>query len=61
MQTNQKKGATYEITLEMFKSGKIIEKIAEERNMAKSTIEQHISKLIKEGKINVFDVLDKFI
>ncbi len=59
VQTNQKKGATYEITLEMFKSGKIIEKIAEERNMAKSTIEQHISKLIKEGKINVFDVLDK--
>jgi len=57
--TNQKKGATYEVTLEMFKSGKNEQQIAEERNMSKSTIEQHFSKLIKEGKINIFDVLDK--
>lgn len=59
VKTSQKKGATYEITLNMFKEGKSVKEIAAERKMAISTIEQHVSKWIKEGKISVYDLLEK--
>lgn len=59
VQQTQKKGATYDITLALFKDGKNEEEIASERSMSPRTIEQHISKWVKEGKISVFELLDK--
>jgi len=52
-------GETYNITLKMFKEGKIAKEIAEERGMAKSTIEGHLGRLIKQNKIELFDVMEK--
>ncbi|MCD8529078.1 MAG: helix-turn-helix domain-containing protein [Chitinophagales bacterium] len=53
------KGATYEISLQLFKSGKTIEQIAEERSMAVSTIEGHLTKWVAQGKIDIMQVMDK--
>jgi hypothetical protein len=46
------KGATYDYTLTLINEGKNIEAIAKERNMASSTIEGHVAKLIESGKLN---------
>lgn len=46
------KGATYDYTLSLINEGKNIEAIAKERNMATSTIEGHVAKLIESGKLN---------
>ncbi len=54
-----KKGETYNITLEMFKIGKSPEDIANIRSLAVSTIHGHLSRWIREGEINIFDVMDK--
>ena len=51
------KGETYTKTLEMFLDGKSLELIAKERDLALGTIETHISKLIKEDKVSIFDVM----
>ncbi len=51
------KGETYTKTLEMFEDGKALALIAKERGLALGTIETHISKLIKEGKVSIFDVM----
>ncbi len=52
-----KKGATYDITYQMFNDGKTMEEIAKEREMAMSTIEGHISKGIGQGTIKADKVL----
>jgi len=51
------KGETYTITLEMLNKGLSITEIAEQRGLVSGTIEGHISKLIKEGKFDIFKVL----
>ena len=51
------KGETYNTTLQMFQEGKALTLIAKERNLALGTIETHISKLIKDGKVSIFDVM----
>lgn len=51
------KGETYTKTLEMFEDGKALALIAKERGLALGTIETHISKLIKDGKVSIFDVM----
>lgn len=53
------KGSTYDDTLDLFQSGKTIHEIAEIRNMAASTIEGHMSKLIASGKVDVSGLLSK--
>lgn len=57
--TKAKKGKTYDITLELHEEGNSIEEIAKLRSMSPSTIEGHYSKLIKEGKVDINDLLDK--
>ena len=47
------KGSTFEDTLILFNNGKTVEEIAAIRSMAITTIESHISKWIKEGKVNL--------
>ena len=47
------RGETYNITLEMFRSGKSIEDIAEERGLTQSTIEGHLARLIGQGRLSI--------
>lgn len=49
----KEKGATYEISLELFKDGLDVRQIAAKRNMAESTIAQHLTKWIKKGEIPI--------
>ncbi|MCB0656312.1 MAG: helix-turn-helix domain-containing protein [Saprospiraceae bacterium] len=58
---SSKKGATYEDTLTLFRSGKSLEEIAKIRSLALSTIESHLSRLIRFGEISVYAVLDRKI
>ena len=51
------KGQTYNITYEMFQEGKVLALIAKERGLTLGTIEAHISKLIQEEKVSIFDVM----
>lgn len=55
----QKKGATFEITLEMFNNGDSVEEIATARSMAVGTIEQHLTKWIAKGKLSIFSIMDE--
>lgn len=57
--TKAQKGETYLITLRMHREGMSIDAIAEERSLATGTIESHIGKLIRQGEIDITDVLDK--
>ena len=49
------KGETYHISLGMYKSGKSIEKIAEERSLASSTIASHLSRFVQSGDLPLSD------
>ncbi|MBS3915027.1 MAG: helix-turn-helix domain-containing protein [Bacteroidetes bacterium] len=53
------KGETYDITLELFRSGKTLPEIADSRGMALSTIEGHISKWVSAGKIALNELMDE--
>ena len=52
-------GETYDFSLQLFKEGKSLEDIAEDRSMAVSTIRSHMAKWIKTGDISVFELMDK--
>ncbi|MCR6640884.1 MAG: helix-turn-helix domain-containing protein [Sporocytophaga sp.] len=52
-----KKGDTQRLSLELFKQGKTIEKIAEERGLNKSTIEGHLASFIFTGEVAVNDIV----
>jgi hypothetical protein len=47
------KGETYLISLRMFKEGKNIQEIAEERGMVRSTIESHLISFLATGEIDL--------
>lgn len=53
------KGDTYKITLSLFQQGKTIEEIARERNMALSTIEGHIAKLVESNQLKAEDIIGR--
>jgi hypothetical protein len=53
------KKSSMEITYDLFRQGKNIREIAKERTLAVSTIEGHIIRLIRAGKIEVSEVVDK--
>lgn len=53
----KKKGSTYEISLELFRSGKGIKEIAKERQLSPSTINGHMVKLILQEKIELNELL----
>ena len=52
------KGETYDLTLQMLNDGKSPEEIATERRLALTTIQGHISRLIKQGKIDYHDYIN---
>lgn len=53
------KKSTFDITLEMYQQGKSITEIATERDLVVNTIEGHIARFIREGKISVYDFVTK--
>lgn len=59
IQTTKKKGATYDITLEFFREGMSIPAIAEKRGLAVGTIETHMTKWLKAGKIKLTELLSE--
>ena len=58
---SKKKKPTHLLTLEIFNKTKSIAETAIQRNLAESTINGHLGKLIREEKISINDVLDKSI
>jgi uncharacterized protein YpbB len=46
-----------DITLAAYKEGKTVRQIAEERNMAFSTIDGHLTKLVENGSLAIQDVM----
>jgi|AGTN01.3.fsa_nt_gi ATP-dependent exoDNAse (exonuclease V), alpha subunit - helicase superfamily I member len=59
----KQKGDSPRISLEMFRSGSTIEEIAEERNLAVSTIGTHLAKFVETGELAVsgFVSQEKFL
>lgn len=55
----KQKGDSRRISLEMFRSGKTIEEIAEERNLAVSTIGTHLAKYVETGELIVTDFITR--
>ena len=52
-----KKGSSQSVTLDMYKSGKTTEEIAETRELAKSTIEGHLAQFILTGDIKAIELM----
>ena len=50
-------GETYQITRRLFESGKTMEEIAKERELAVGTIESHLARLVSKGEIPVEKVV----
>lgn len=50
---------TQRITYQMYKEGKTIAEIAEERNFSANTIESHLSFYISRGELNIDDFIEK--
>ena len=48
-----------DISFKMFKAGKSIQEIAEERGLVTSTIESHIATLILDGKLKLDEIMEK--
>lgn len=53
MKPSNQKGATQTTSYNLFKEGKSMEEIAQERNMAVTTIESHLSTFISDGLIDI--------
>ncbi len=50
---------TKRVSLELFNAGKTVSEIAEERGLALSTIESHITGFIETGEADIFSFVDK--
>ncbi len=48
----KEKGETYRVSLELLQKGMTIDEAAKERNLAASTIEGHVARLVGEGKLD---------
>ena len=55
----KQKGDSQRISLEMHRAGKDIEEIAEERNLAVSTIGTHLAKYVEKGELDVADFVSR--
>jgi len=52
-------GSTNAVTFALYQSGKTIEEIAHERNLATTTIENHLSPFIQSGELDVLDFVSE--
>ncbi len=55
----RKKGETKKISLELFKSGKSIEAIADERELNENTIFGHLASFVSSGQVKITDLMSK--
>ena len=53
------KKETKTLSFEMFKSGKTIDEIAQERGFVRSTIEGHLATFVGLGELDIFTVMDR--
>jgi len=53
------KTPTAEVSFSLYKEGKTIEEIAQERSLVPSTIESHLCTYVESGEIDPFDIIDK--
>ena len=60
-QVNDRKDdkSTQEISLELHQQGKNLSEIADIRSLSVATVEKHLSEMIEEGKLSVFDVISE--
>ncbi len=56
---DEKGQTTYDVTLDMFKSGLSIDEIAEARELAVGTIETHLVRFIPGGEVRLEDLVDQ--
>lgn len=49
---------TYSTSLDMFKSGLLVEQIAEARGIARSTVEMHLVRFLDSGEIQLEDIVE---
>ncbi|NLL29240.1 MAG: AAA family ATPase [Bacteroidales bacterium] len=54
-----KKRPSAEISLEMFREGKSLSRIAAERNLTEDTVAAHLLKYIQSGDVNLLQLMDK--
>ena len=59
VQKKKDKTPTAEVSFALFKEGKNIEEIAEERQLVPGTIASHLAKYVATGEINAYDLVDK--
>ena len=52
-------GSTIDATLKLFRKGLTPDEIAKQRMLAVSTVYTHLEHFVKEGKIDVFKLIDK--
>lgn len=51
--------STYDITLDLFKSGMTIDQVAKERGLAASTIEGHLAKAVETARLDIFSFMNE--
>jgi hypothetical protein len=51
--------STYDITLDLFKSGMTIEQVAKERGLVASTIEGHLAKAVETARLDIFSFMNE--
>ncbi|MDC9724283.1 MAG: helix-turn-helix domain-containing protein [Urechidicola sp.] len=56
---SSKKGASFKITFDLFKSGMTVEEIAEKRELVIGTIERHLLKFVISGEISPEEIMQK--
>ncbi|TCZ70501.1 helix-turn-helix domain-containing protein [Flaviaesturariibacter aridisoli] len=53
------KGASQEITFDLFRAGKSIDEIATVRNLAISTVESHLAQFVRDGRLAITEVVEE--
>ncbi len=53
------KGETNRLSLQLYRDGKTLQEIAQERNLALSTIETHLASFIPTGEVDVLELVSK--
>ena len=59
LKPKRQKGDSFEVTYQLFQSGKTAEEIAKERSLAQSTIKSHLAYGIETGRIELTDCLSE--
>ncbi len=54
-----KKGETYELTLELFKTGRSLEEIAAARNLKLSTIQGHMTRWLEDKTLDIYQLMEE--